>query len=316
MTSQDEMRALVFTGPGVVELLDVARPQPANDEVVVDVRAAGICGSELHGFRSVGFRRPPLVMGHEFAGVTPDGRRVVVNPLLSCGRCDLCGRDAPQLCRDRELLGVHRAGGFAEAAAVPQSTLYVIPDDMSWETAALVEPLANAVHAWKRAPAKPGQRVAVIGAGPIGLVTLLVARQQGLDVTVVDRAPARLDLADRLGAARCSTSLEGEFDVIVDAVGLAVTRSTAVELLVPGGVTIWLGLAEPPSGFDGSGLVRGEKRVVGSFGYTPREFTKALDLAPQLDLDWATEVPLEDSQRAFMELAEGASEPVKAVIRR
>jgi threonine dehydrogenase-like Zn-dependent dehydrogenase len=310
------MRALVFTGPGVVELQDVARPEPRGDDVVVDVRAAAICGSELHGFRSVGFRKPPLVMGHEFAGLTADGRRVVVNPLLSCGRCDQCLRDAPQLCRSRELLGVHRPGGFAEATAVPQSALYAIPEGLSWESAALVEPLANAVHAWKHARPEPGQRVAIIGAGPIGLVSLLVAGRHGLDVTVVDRATTRLDLAARLGAARCTSELEGEFDIIVDAVGMAVTRATSVDLLGPGGIAVWLGLAEPQSGFDGTDLVRGEKRVAGSFAYTPADFAAALALAPELDLDWATPVPLEDSQRTFMELAEGASQPVKAVIRR
>jgi threonine dehydrogenase-like Zn-dependent dehydrogenase len=310
------MRALVFTGPGAVELQDVTRPEPAEAETVVDVRAAGICGSELHGFRSVGFRKPPLVMGHEFAGVTAGGDRVVVNPLISCGRCDRCTRGAPQTCRRRELLGVHRPGGFAEAAAVPQSALHVIPDEMSWETAALVEPLANAVHAWGQARPEPGQRVAVIGAGPIGLVCLLCARNRGLETTVVDRAQSRLELADRLGASHCSRELDGEFEVIVDAAGLAVTRSTSVDLLAPGGTAVWLGLAEPDSGFDGNGLVRGEKRVLGSFAYTPADFREALSLATRLDLDWATPVELEDSQRTFMALADGASEPVKAVIRR
>jgi threonine dehydrogenase-like Zn-dependent dehydrogenase len=316
VTSAERMRALVFTGPSVMELQDVPRPEAAAGDTVIDVRAAGICGSELHGFRSAGFRKPPLVMGHEFAGVTPDGRRVVVNPLVSCGKCDLCSRGAPQLCRHRELLGVHRPGGFAEAVAVPQSALHDLAPEMGWETAAMVEPLANAVHAYKHAAPQPGQRLAVIGAGTIGLVCLLVARHNGLDVTSVDRSGTRLDVAARLGATACSPRLEGEFDVIIDAVGLTVTRSTSVELLAPGGTTVWLGLAEENSGFDGSGLVRGEKRVVGSFAYTPDDFAAALALAPWVDLGWTTAIALEDSQRQFMALADGADEPVKAVIRR
>ena len=174
-------------------------------------------------------------MGHEFAGVTSDGHRVVVNPLVSCGECDLCSRGVPQLCRHRELLGVHRPGGFAEAVAVPQSALHDLAPEVGWETAAMVEPLANAVHAYKQAGPQPGQRLAVIGAGTIGLVCPLVARDNGLDVTSVDRSRTRLDVAARLGATACTTRLEGEFDVIIDAVGLAVTRSTSVELLAPGG---------------------------------------------------------------------------------
>jgi threonine dehydrogenase-like Zn-dependent dehydrogenase len=134
-------------------------------------------------------------------------------------------------------------------------------------------------------------------------------------VTVVDRAPSRLALAQRLGASRCSNELDGEYDVVVDAVGSAVTRASAVRCLRPGGTGVWLGLAESDAGFDGSDLVRSEKRVVGSFAYSPDDFAAAVSLAPRLDLGWATAIPLEESQRTFMRLAEGASDPVKAVIR-
>ncbi|QWZ08609.1 alcohol dehydrogenase catalytic domain-containing protein [Nocardioides panacis] len=314
--AQQTMRALVFTGPGAMELRDVATPGARDGWVPVTVRASGICGSELHGFRSVGFRRPPLVMGHEFAGETPDGRRVVVNPLLSCGECDLCHRGKPELCRRRELLGVHLAGGFAERVTVPAGAVHVIPDEMTWETAALIEPLANAVHAWRQVEQGGIGRVAVIGAGAIGLVSLLVAAHEQLgEVTVVDRSGFRLVLAGRLGAAVCAEELEGEYDVVVDAVGSAQTRASAVEHVRPGGTSVWLGLAEAAAGFDGNGLVRGEKRVVGSFAYSPEDFADAVRLAASLDLGWATAIDMEDSQRIFMELAGGAQDPVKAVIR-
>ena len=313
---QDTMRALVFTGPGAMELQDVPTPEVPGGWVPITVRASGICGSELHGFRAVGFRRPPLVMGHEFAGETPDGRRVVVNPLLSCGACDLCRRNHPELCRERQLLGVHLGGGFAERVAVPASALHEIPDTMSWETAALIEPLANAVHAWRQVDQHSVERVAVVGAGAIGLVSLLVARRERLgEVTVVDRSTSRLDLAARLGAAACATELDAEYDVVVDAVGSAQTRASAVEHVRPGGTSVWLGLAEAGAGFDGNGLVRGEKRVVGSFAYSPEDFATAVSMASSLDLGWATPIAMEDSQRVFMDLANGAEQPVKAVIR-
>jgi threonine dehydrogenase-like Zn-dependent dehydrogenase len=314
--TQDTMRALVFTGPGAMELQDVATPTVPDGWVPITVRASGICGSELHGFRSVGFRRPPLVMGHEFAGEMPDGSRVVVNPLISCGECDLCGRGSPELCRRRELVGVHLAGGFAERVAVPRSAVHEIPDDMSWETAALIEPLANAVHAWRPVDSRAVERVAVIGAGTIGLVTLLMAVHERLGaVTVVDRATSRLALAERLGASSCVAELDGEYDVVVDAVGSAQTRASAVEHVRPGGTSVWLGLAEADAGFDGNGLVRGEKCVVGSFAYSPEDFATAVSLASSLDLTWGTAIAMEDSQRVFMQLAEGAQDPVKAVIR-
>ena len=309
------MRALIFTGPGAVELQDVAPPEPAADGVLLDVRACGICGSELHGFRQVGFRKPPLIMGHEIAGTTPDGRRVVVNPLVSCGTCDLCRNGQPQICRSRELLGVQRPGGFAEKVVVPAGSLHDLPDDMTWQTAAMVEPLANAVHAWHRLDLAGVGRVAIVGAGTIGLVCLLVARQRGLDdITVVDRSPTRLALAEQLGATTCATELTGEYDVVVDAVGSQATRRAGIDSLRSGGTCVWIGLAEPQPGIDGNALVRTEKRVVGSFAYTPEEFAAALALAPELDLDWATPVALEQSRDVFMALAEGSMEPVKAVI--
>ncbi|GIH16169.1 alcohol dehydrogenase catalytic domain-containing protein [Rugosimonospora africana] len=315
------MRALVFTGPGEVELQDVDRPRPDAGDVLLDVRAAGICGSELHGFRQPGFRKPPLVMGHEFAGTTPEGRRVVVNPLVSCGQCDLCRSGRPQLCRNRELLGVHRPGGFAESVVVPATSLHELPPEMSWQTAAMVEPLANAVHAWHQLDPRGGVhatapgRVAIVGAGTIGLVCLLVARRHGLaDVTVVDRSPQRLELARRLGATSTEPELAGEFDAVIDAVGSPVTRRAGIDRVRPGGTCVWLGLADPDPGFDGNALVRQEKRVVGSFAYSPDDFATALALAAELDLDWTTPVGLEQSREVFLALAGGAMEPVKAVI--
>jgi threonine dehydrogenase-like Zn-dependent dehydrogenase len=199
--------------------------------------------------------------------------------------------------------------------AVPASALHDLPDGMSWETGALVEPLANAVHAWRQVTVAADDRVAVVGAGTIGLVSLLVARRAGLEVDVVDVVPQRLELAERLGATACRTSLAGEYDVVVDAVGKASTRRSAVAAVRPAGTAVLIGLAEPDSGFDANDLVRSEKRVVGSFAYGPQDFVDALELAADVDLDWVTPISLADSQRTFMALAEGAALPVKAVIR-
>jgi 2-desacetyl-2-hydroxyethyl bacteriochlorophyllide A dehydrogenase len=310
------VRALVFTAPSVVEMQDVAEPEPGDGDVIVEVKGSGICGSELHGFRSLGFRKPPLVMGHEIVGLDAAGRRVAVNPLLTCGRCDLCVRGLPQVCRERELLGVHRPGGFAERVAVPAAALHELPDGVDWEAAAMVEPLANALHALRQVPEIRDARVGVIGAGAIGLLCLLVARRLGAGhVTVVDPSEGRLATASRLGADETGPSLTQEYDAIVDAVGLPTTRADSVLRVRPGGYAVWIGLAKAEATIDGNELVRGERHVVGTFAYRPEEFAEAVALSAACDLGWSTGVPLDDAQRVFMALAEGRSDIVRAVIR-
>lgn len=308
------MRAMVFTKPGVVEMLDVDEPSPGPDEVLVTVTAAGICGSELHGIATPGFRTPPLVMGHEFAGITADGRRVTVNPIVDCGRCDTCLAGRTQLCRERAIVGIHRAGAFSERVAVPSRLLHELPDELSFEQGAMVEPLANAVHAWHLAAPAPGDRIAVLGAGTIGLMSLLVAKHHGHDVTITDLADDRLAVAGRLGADTTGTSPDGEFDVVIDAVGAAATHRASVEHLAPGGTAVWLGLLSSDAGFDSKDAVRQEKVVRGSFAYTDADFAEALDLATSVDLDWATTLPLDEGATVFTELMDGRSDIVKALL--
>lgn len=309
------MRAMVFTAPGTLEILDVDDPRPAPGETVVTVEASGICGSELHGISSPGFRQPPLIMGHEFAGTTSDGRRVVVNPLVPCARCDLCLRGRFNLCRDRSIVGIHRSGGFAERVAIPDGNLYELPDDVSWERAAAIEPLANAVHAWGLGDPAPG-RVGVIGAGTIGLVCLLVAKARGAPkIGVVDLSEERLAVAKRLGADETGPALRGEYDVIFDAVGVASTHRASVDAVRPGGTAVWLGLIGETAEFDSQHLVRMEKRVQGSFCYTDPEFRQAIELARTVDLSWVDPFPLAEGVGIFMELMDGRSDVVKAVLR-
>lgn len=308
------MQALVFTAADRVELRCEPDPEPAGEQVVVQVRASGICGSELHGFRSVGMRKPPLIMGHEFAGTTADGTRVVINPLLSCGECVSCQRGNPQVCRRRELLGVSRPGGFAERVGVPLSCLHPLPLGLDWGAASLIEPLANGVHAWTLVADVPAQ-AAIIGAGPIGLVTALVARHAGTQVTLFETAPNRRRHAADLGFATAECLAEGdEYDVIVDAVGLPATRRAAITHLAPAGTTIWLGLAVDEATVGGSDIVRSEKRIIGSFAYRPADFNTAVALASSLDLSWTTAVPLSAAEETFYALAEGRSDIIKAVL--
>jgi threonine dehydrogenase-like Zn-dependent dehydrogenase len=306
---------MVFTRPSVVEMLSIDPPTAGAGEIVVDVTAAGICGSELHGISQPGFRQPPLVMGHEFVGTTPDGRRVTVNPILSCGGCDMCAAGSRQLCRERSIIGIHRPGAFAEQVAVPVQLARELPDSISWEAAALIEPLANAVHAWRIAGRPAGRRVGIIGAGTIGLVALLVVQRDTQDVVVTDVSDDRLEVARRLGAPVTGPELDGDFDVIIDAAGVGATRQASVAHLKPSGTTVWMGLGSADSAFDALGLIRNEKRVLGSFAYTDGDFNAAVELSTDVDLSWATSYPLEEGPAIFMQLMNGRSDVVKALLR-
>lgn len=309
------MKAMVFTAPSVVEMQDVPEPSVGAGEVLVHVEASGICGSELHGIRKPGFRVPPLVMGHEFAGTTDDGRPVVVNPILSCGHCDTCLRGLRHVCREREIIGIHRPGGFAERVAVPETALTPLPAEVDWRSAASIEPAANAVHAWALAGRPSGARVAIMGAGPIGLFCLLVALNGGAArVDVVDRSPDRLEVATRLGASAVSTELVDEYDVTFEAVGVAATREQAVSHVVPGGLSVWIGLADAAATVDAAALIRTEKRVLGSFAYTNEDFHTALQASPGWDLSWVSSFPLAEGSEVFTGLMNGASAPIKALL--
>ena len=315
------VRALVFTAPGQVELLDVPEPDPAPGEVLVEVRAAGICGSELHGARRPGFRQPPLIMGHEFAGIGAGGEAVVINPILSCGRCAECRRGMRHVCREREIVGVHRAGGFAERVAVPASALRPLPPGLPWAAAALIEPAANAVHAWNLAldavgaKGAQGARVAVIGCGAIGLLCAATALSGGAArVEVTDLSSARLAAAQRLGAEVADPGLSSEYDVVIDAVGSAATRAASIAHQRPGGVAVWLGLAEEEAGFDANALIRGEKRVLGSFAYRDEEFAQATARIGDWDLTWAAGYPLDAAAGIFTDLMNGGLQPLKALL--
>jgi (R,R)-butanediol dehydrogenase/meso-butanediol dehydrogenase/diacetyl reductase len=198
-------------GPPELELAEVADPEPGPDEVVLAVRACGICGSDLHVASAIG--APGTILGHEIAGevvglgtdVDPDrweiGRPVAARPTTGCGRCAYCTAGRPDHCAAFRLVGLDRPGGFAELVAVPAAELFGLPASLTGADQALVEPMAIARRALRRTALQPGETVAVIGAGPIGLATTHWARALGAGTIVVsDPAASRRDLALRLGA--------------------------------------------------------------------------------------------------------------------
>ena len=211
------MKALVLTEYNHLEIQNVPEPRIAADEVLVAVKACGICGSDVHGMDgSTGRRRPPIIMGHEASGVIAEagpevqgwtvGDRVTFDSTIYCRRCRFCAAGQINLCDNRRVLGVsceeyRRDGAFAELVAVPQHILYRLPDALSFHRAAAVEPLSIAVHAAARTPIRLGDTAVVVGAGMIGLLAVQVLRAAGCGrVYAVDLDPARLQRARQLGA--------------------------------------------------------------------------------------------------------------------
>lgn len=204
------MRAAVLSGPGgELQIADIAAPKPAPDEVVVDVTACGICGSDLHIARAVG--APGLVLGHEIAGrvsaVGADvtgwdvGAPVAVRPFDGCGTCSWCAQGRHDHCGDFRLLGLQRAGGFAEQVSVHASHLFRLPSRLVGADQGLVEPAAVALHALRRVQLQPGEDVLILGGGPVGLAITAWARTLGAGrITVSEPVARRRELALALGA--------------------------------------------------------------------------------------------------------------------
>lgn len=336
------MQALMYDGPWQMPLRAIAVPTPAADEVIVRVRAAGVCGSDVHGFTgSTGRRTPGIVMGHEFAGMIDAlgdgvanwqiGQRVIVQPLLTCGACAFCRAGKPNVCANRQLIGMHRHGAYAEYVRVPQAQLRAMPDALPWEQAALVEPLAVALHAVNATPLRLMDTVAIVGAGPIGLLALLAARLKGAgQVIVTDRSAHRLELARRLGADLVINIAEqdavAEVQRVTDglgahaaleAVGITPTVQQAQAVTRIGGQVTWIGNSAPDVTINMQQLVTRELTIRGVYGFAD-EFDHAIAAlaSGRIDVSPLIEVvaPLSDGPQLMHDLADGSLDAVKVVL--
>ncbi len=288
------MKALLLEEYKRLTVTDMPEPEFADDEVLIRVKACGICGSDIHGFDgSSGRRVPPLIMGHEAAGeveriggavedVQP-GARVTFNPMLSCGQCDYCRRGETNLCGSRKVLGVscdefRRHGAFAEFVAVPARNLYTVPDEVSFDHAAMTEPTTVAVHAVRRTPIQGGETAVVVGTGMIGLLTVQALKVAGCGkVVAIDLADEKLELARSLGA---DVALNPKTDNVLDAVkdltdgngadiamevvGATPTVKTSVEVVRRGGFITFVGNLAPTVELPMQAVVTRELTIFGS----------------------------------------------------
>lgn len=259
------MRAAIVRGPGQIEIEERPIPDPRPGEVRVQVRACGVCGSDLSLFHK-GFYLPGCTPGHEMSGVVDalgegvsgprPGDAMAVEPLRSCGSCRSCREGLDAICRRAEIYGVHRPGGFAEYVTVPARRLFPMPPELDPALAALTEPMAVVVHGLRRGRLAQDERVLVIGAGSVGLLAVVAAKALGAgEVWLTARHPHQAELGARLGATRVLSEAEASvleldslgkqtpFDLVVETVGgSAETLDTAIAAVRPGGTISVVGV--------------------------------------------------------------------------
>ncbi len=332
------MKALVYLGARRLAIEERDVPEPKADEAILRVEAVGICGSELEGYLGhSSVRVPPLVMGHEFCGSIVRtggdvsglsiGDKVIANPLVSCGSCDRCRIGKGNVCRNRQIVGIHRPGAFAEYVAVPAANLYPVPSEMDSNLASLAEPLAVCIHAVKLG-LRPYENLMIYGAGPIGLLTLQAALTMGADrVLLVDRQPDRLVFAKRLGAETATPEQAEEareklfgargVDTIIDCAGVQSTREHAIRSVNPGGTIVAVGLGQDQSLLSMNHVVRQEIAIVGSYTYSDEDFGQAVRLLSQGKVtgeNWSSTCGLEEAAGVFADLADGKAKFSKYII--
>lgn len=327
------MQALVWEGPRLMNMREVPDPVPADDEVLIAVAYSGICGSELGGYLGHNsLRKPPLIMGHEFAGeivglgsnavaINPTlavGNRVTVNPLIHQSSARAAAQGRQNLDRNRRIVGIHRPGSYAQLVTAPAANTYVLSDHLSLEHAALAEPLACAIRAASLSGVGATDTALVTGLGPIGLLTLQVLAASGVRTLIATDTDA-----DRraIGANFRATILDPRsqdvvetvlgltggqgVDAAIDAVGAGATRRECIQSVAWGGKVVFTGLHEEESTIQANYIIRSEITIQGSFAYTTLDFENALNWLSdgRIQIEpWLQRSPLSEGGACFEQL--------------
>ena len=329
------MKALVLSAYKQLAIEDVPVPQPAEDELLIRIKACGICGSDVHGYDgSTGRRIPPIVMGHEAAGIVEAvgrevtefqrGERVTFDSTVYCGRCFYCDRGQINLCDHREVIGVstpwfRRMGAFAEFVTVPARIAYHLPDNLPFAHAALIEAVSVAMHGASLTPIEGGDTAVVVGAGMIGLLTLQAVRLAGAErVFVVDVDDTRLELARSLGATATFNSKSSNVveeigkrsngrgaDVAVECVGITDAIGLAVESVRKGGAVTLVGNVAPRIELALQSVVSRQIRLQGSCascGEYPESIARMASGDIRVEPLVSARAPLDEGARWFERL--------------
>lgn len=338
------MKALKYIAAGHLEIQEETKPVPTKGEVLLKVRACGICGSDVHGFLGLtGRRLPPMTMGHEFAAEVAElgedaekfhvGDGVIVQPIHFCGECENCQKGLTNMCLNKKFFGVLNVNGaMAEYVAVPEKLLFPLPQQCSYEIGALAEPYAVGYGAVKKAGGVGGQNVLVIGAGTIGLGIIQIIKQQNPGKIIVsDLSDTRLQTAKLFGADEVinpgnedalkavAKYTDGKMiDTSIEAVGVQATANLSVQCLKTGGQAIWVGMSQKEMEINMQDIVCFARRVIGSFNYTHQEFGEVVDLLGSGRIHAGKlitkTVTLAETQQAMEELHQRPDQFIKVMI--
>jgi len=332
------MKALVYTGTQELVYRDEKNPTEVDGESILKVHASGICGSDMHAYHGKDERRiPPLILGHEVSGEIQNGKLkgkdVVLNPLITCGKCNYCTKGREHLCPSRVLLGmnrpIERQGAFAELISTPDTNIYEIPKGLDKNEAPVAEPTAVSLHAvliGEESLTKPLSecRTLVQGGGAIGLLCGLILSKIKGNKNIILSDPNKLRLNE------CSKYLDAKFvapddkeiqsnsfDIIFDTVGLEVSRQQAIEVVKPGGSIIHIGLTQPAGTFNFRKMTLQEVTVIGTYCYTNKDFENTIKILANKDigpLDWIEYRDLKNGWDAFKQIHDGTCVAPKIIL--
>ena len=332
------MHALVYTGTQTLVYREEKNPKVLNGESIVKVSASGICGSDMHAYHGKDNRRiPPLILGHEVSGTIDKGKfagkKVILNPLITCSKCDYCLNGREHLCSKRIILGmnkpVERQGGFAEYVSIPDKNIYELPKTLLIKEAPIAEPTAVAFHAVELGEKELSKslkqtRALVIGAGAIGLLSgLILSKIKGCnEIVIVDPNGKRLIECSKYLDSQAvkpdsKNILPDHFDIVFDTVGMEVTRQQAIKVVKPGGVIIHVGLTQPSGSFDFRKTTLQEITVVGTYCYTNKDFEETISILANKkigSLDWIEYRELKNGANAFKEIHDGTCVAPKIIL--
>ena len=327
-----------------MDIQEVNNPVANSDEALIHIKAVGICGSDFHGYLGkTGRRIPPMIMGHEFSGEIEavgdstsewkKGDRVVPFPIVYCSECSYCSQGKEMLCIDRKVYGaLDFNGAMCEYITVPLKNLIRINNDISYETAAMIEPLAVAYRGVKSAGNIKGKTVVIIGSGTIGLMSLvLVLKEKPAKVIVADVLDKRLTLAKKLGADEVINSRKEDFyesilkytgyhkaDVTYEAVGSDITAACSISALKPGGKAVWIGNNDPFIKVNMQSVVTDEIKITGTYMYSFNDFFNAAELVNNHVIDISPIISkickMEKGVDIFSDFSEGKMDSIKVIL--
>jgi L-iditol 2-dehydrogenase len=335
------MKKAVLNQPGNISVIETEAPSPAPGEILLQVNKVGICGSDIHVYEGLlPFVSFPITQGHEMSGVVADangsadlknGDRVIIIPRTLCGACPACEGENTNWCAELQILGVHRDGVAAEYVNVPEYMAIKIPEDMPFDVAAMIEPLAVCVHACNIAGDLSGKNVLVIGAGVIGNLTAQVARAKGARVMIAGRTQYRLDFARDTGIELCvndkaedlGSAVRREFgsfgaDVVFECIGVDVSVNDSFAHCAKGGTVVILGIFGEKQLTDVFTLQDKELRVIGSMLYVKSDFEESIALSQEGKVSLKPLItgtfPLEEFSDAYRSIEEKRVPVMKVMI--